>query len=90
MSAPWFVPGLFRSRYVSSPVAPGWRVRSVIVPGQPGYGMAAVGADKVSAGANAILAAAERDDPRPLWITVWGGANTLAQALLTARATRAP
>src|SRR5207247_1793369 len=32
VSAPWFVPGLFRSRYVSSPVAPGWRVRSVIVP----------------------------------------------------------
>jgi hypothetical protein len=50
--------------------------------------MAAVGPDKLSAGAKAILVAADRNDPRPLWITVWGGANTLAQALLTARATR--
>ncbi len=28
------------------------------------------------------------DDPRPLWVLAWGGANTLAQALLQARATR--
>jgi hypothetical protein len=58
--------------------------------GQPGFGMAAVGPDKLSAGAKAILDAADSDDSRPLWITVWGGANTLAQALLTARATRSP
>ena len=34
--------------------------------------------------------AAERTDPRPLWVLAWGGANTLAQALMQARATRAP
>jgi len=28
-----------------------------------------------------------RDDPRPLWISIWGGANTLAQALIDLRAT---
>ena len=31
-----------------------------------------------------------RDDPRPLWVSVWGGANTLAQALLDARAQLSP
>ena len=39
-------------------------------------------------GAELILRVADRNDPRPLWISVWGGANTLAQALLHARATR--
>jgi hypothetical protein len=62
----------------------------VVAAGQPSFGMAAVGADKMSAGAEQILRAADRDDPRPLWITVWGGANTLAQALLHARGTRPP
>jgi hypothetical protein len=58
--------------------------------GQTGYGMAATGSGLASEGARAILAAATRDDPRPLWISIWGGANTLAQALIEARATLAP
>ena len=49
--------------------------------------MAATGEGKDSAGAQALLQAMERDDPRPLWICVWGGANTLAQALMDLRAT---
>jgi Protein of unknown function (DUF1593) len=56
--------------------------------GQSAYGMAATGPDKLSDGAKALIAAADRDDPRPLWISVWGGANTLAQALGHVRATR--
>jgi hypothetical protein len=60
------------------------------VSGQPGYGMAAVGADKTSPGAEAIIKAADRPDPRPLWVSIWGGANTLAQALRQIRATRPP
>ena len=36
------------------------------------------------------MRAGDRSDPRPLWISVWGGANTLAQALLHVRATRSP
>ena len=63
-------------------------LRSVVVAGQPSYGMAAVGAGKTSAGAGLILKAADRADPRPLWVLAWGGTNTLAQALLEARATR--
>jgi hypothetical protein len=56
--------------------------------GQPAYGLAATGADKMSPGAEAILRAAAKNDDRPLWICIWGGANTLAQALLHARATQ--
>ncbi|HZU26418.1 MAG TPA: DUF1593 domain-containing protein [Bryobacteraceae bacterium] len=56
--------------------------------GQRGYGMAATGAEETSEGAQAIIRAAERDDSRPIWICIWGGANTLAQALMRMRATR--
>ncbi|MFT3782705.1 MAG: DUF1593 domain-containing protein [Nibricoccus sp.] len=56
--------------------------------GLPAYGMNAVGDDKDSPGSEALIAAASRDDPRPLWVTVWGGPNVLAQALRKVRATR--
>ena len=56
--------------------------------GQPEYGVAGTGAARTSEGAQAIIRAVDRDDSRPLWICVWGGANTLAQALLQVRATR--
>jgi hypothetical protein len=60
----------------------------IVYTGQTGYGLAATGPDKMSEGASAIIRAADRDDPRPLWITVWGGINTLAQALLHVRDSR--
>jgi hypothetical protein len=65
-------------------------LRGLVAPGQPAYGMAAVGPDRLSPGADAILRAADKDDPRPLWVLAWGGVNTLAQALLSGRATRTP
>ena len=49
--------------------------------GRPATAWQAVGPDKLSAGAELIVRAADRDDPRPLWVLAWGGANTLAQAL---------
>jgi hypothetical protein len=74
--------------------APGWpdaaSLDARVASGQPGYGMAVTGPDKMSPGAEAIVRAADRPDPRPLWVSVWGGANTLAQALLNVRATRPP
>ncbi|HET7104771.1 MAG TPA: nucleoside hydrolase-like domain-containing protein [Terracidiphilus sp.] len=74
--------------------AKGWpeasTLESRIHGGQPGYGMAATGAGKSSDGSRAIIAAVDRDDSRPLWICIWGGANTLAQALMDVRATRTP
>ena len=63
-------------------------LKSVIASGQTGFGMDAVGIGKMTQGAELILRAADKNDPRPLWISVWGGANSLAQALLHARATR--
>jgi hypothetical protein len=67
---------------------PADELRAVIVAGQAGYGMAAVAPDSMSAGAELILRAADKADPRPLWVLGWGGTNTLAQALLHARTTR--
>ena len=56
--------------------------------GQSAYGLAATGEDKMSEGASAIINSVDRDDARPVWVSIWGGANTLAQALLHVRATR--
>ena len=67
---------------------PAGRLRSLVTSGQPGYGMAGVGPGHMSPGAELIVRAAERSDPRPLWVLAWGGANTLAQALLHVRSTR--
>jgi hypothetical protein len=47
----------------------------------PLYGMAGVGDGKDSAGSDLLVRAIKSDDRRPLWVTAWGGANTLAQAL---------
>jgi hypothetical protein len=44
----------------------------------------------MSEGAAAIIRAADRKDERPLWVSVWGGVNTLAQALTHVRETRSP
>ena len=58
--------------------------------GQSGYGMASTGEGKSTEGSKALAAAIERDDPRPLWISIWGGANTLAQTLIDLRARHTP
>ena len=63
-------------------------LRAVVTSGQPGYGMGAVGPDKMSPGAERIIQAVDTSDTRPLWVLVWGGSNTLAQALLRIRASR--
>ncbi len=74
--------------------AKGWpeaqQLASRVYTGQTGYGLAATGQGKSSAGSKAIVQAAERDDPRPLWICLWGGANTLSQALQDLGASHTP
>jgi hypothetical protein len=65
-------------------------LRGVVAPGQPAYGMAAVGPGQTSPGAELIIRAAEEADARPLWVLAWGGTNTLAQALSHVRSTRTP
>lgn len=63
---------------------------AVTATGQPGFGMAHVGKGKASPGSRLLLEAADKEDERPLWISVWGGVNTLAQALDDARRERSP
>ena len=62
-------------------------LEAVTKQGRAEYGMAGVGDGKDSPGSDWIIRALERDDDRPLWVSVWGGANTLAQALHTIRRT---
>ena len=56
--------------------------------GSPRYGMAGVGKGLDTAGSRAIIAAVDGPDPRPVWVTAWGGAADLAQALWSVRQTR--
>ena len=61
---------------------------ALVKSGQPGYGMSAVGEGRDSEGSEWIIRMLEQEDDRPLWVTAWGGPNTLAQALFKLRATR--
>ena len=63
-------------------------LQDLVMSGQPGYGMASVGTGRSTEGSDAIIDLLEAEDERPLWISVWGGANTLAQALYDIRETR--
>lgn len=45
------------------------------------YGMLGVGENKNSEGSDWIVKVLEKNDDRPVWFPVWGGSNTLAQAL---------
>jgi hypothetical protein len=56
--------------------------------GLPKYGMLGVGEGKDSEGSQWIIKELEKKDDRPLWISVWGGVNTLAQALYKIKNTR--
>lgn len=63
-------------------------LHDLVKQGLPVYGMEGVGEGHDSEGSEWIIEALEKDDPRPLWISVWGGPNTLAQALWKIRETR--
>jgi hypothetical protein len=63
-------------------------LHALVKSGLPVYGMGGVGPGKDSEGSEWILKVLDDDDDRPLWISIWGGANTLAQALHKLKATR--
>jgi hypothetical protein len=65
-------------------------LHSVTKAGIPKYGMEGVGPGNDSEGSEWLIAVVDRDDPRPVWVTVWGGPNVLAQALWKVRQTRGP
>jgi hypothetical protein len=56
--------------------------------GLPKYGMLGVGDGNDSEGSDWIIKVIEEKDERPLWISVWGGVNTLAQALYKIKNTK--
>jgi len=61
---------------------------ALVKSGRPEYGLSGVGPGKDTEGSAWIVRCLEKNDDRPLWISVWGGANTLAQALQMLQATR--
>ncbi len=56
-------------------------LRKRTVFGSKKRGLDKIGADNISDGSNLIIELADEADDRPLWILVWGGANTLAQSI---------
>ncbi len=66
--------------------ATGWPdpdyLRSIVKSGQPDYGIAGVGPGFSSQGSEHIIECLEKDDPRPLYVVVNAGSNTLAQAII--------
>ncbi len=53
----------------------------------PVFSMDGVGEGKDSPGSELLIKAVDKADERPLWVSVWGGANCLAQALWKVRTT---
>ena len=64
-------------------------LRSIIKTGQEHSNMSGVGENKDSPGSELIIAAIDKkNDDRPVWLTAWGGMNTIAQALWKVKHTR--
>jgi hypothetical protein len=63
-------------------------LKSVIAEHLPEFGMDGVGEGKNSSGSDLLIKAVDKADERPLWVSVWGGANCLAQALWHVSETR--
>jgi Cellulose-binding Sde182, nucleoside hydrolase-like domain/Cellulose-binding protein Sde0182, C-terminal domain len=65
-------------------------LRACVKQGLPVLGMDGVGKGKDSEGSEWIIKVLEKDDVRPLWVSVWGGTNCLAQALWKMKETKKP
>lgn len=71
--------------------AEGWHspdyLRSIVSTGQKDYGVGDIGEGKSSPGSCLIIDILKKPDPRPVFIVINAGSNTLAQALFDYRAT---
>lgn len=67
---------------------PAGALLAVIHAGDPDRRLQSVGEGHDTDGSRAIIRAADREDPRPLNIAIWGGAHDLAQALWRVRKDR--
>ena len=65
-------------------------IRSRAVMGSINGGIKAIGKNNNSPGSELLIRLADEDDPRPIYVAAWGGANTLAQAIWQVKQTRTP
>ena len=65
-------------------------IRSRAMAGSHRAGIGVIGEDNDSPGSDFLIKLAEEDDPRPIYVTAWGGANTLSQAIWRAHQTKSP
>ena len=63
-------------------------VTSRVVMGSENGGIRSIGEQNDSPGSNLLIRLADEDDPRPIYVAAWGGANTLAQAIWRVKQTR--
>jgi cellulose-binding protein len=66
------------------------QLKPLVKKGLATYGMQGVGEGKDSEGSDWIIKVLEKQDDRPLWVCVWGGPNTLAQALWKIKKIKTP
>ena len=65
-------------------------LRSRTMFGSPRAGIGVIGPDNDTPGSELIIRLADEPDPRPVWICVWGGGNTFAQAVWKVQQERSP
>ena len=63
-------------------------LRSRAVMGSINGGIRSIGEGNDSPGSDLLIRLADEDDPRPIYVAAWGGANTLAQAIWRVKQTR--
>jgi hypothetical protein len=56
-------------------------LRSRTAMGSTRAGIGVIGEGNDSPGSELLIRLADEDDPRPIWVCSWGGANTLSQAI---------
>jgi hypothetical protein len=65
-------------------------LRSRTMLGSKKMGYSVLGDNNNSAGSDLIIKLADENDDRPVWISVWGGGNTVAQAIWRVQKERTP
>ncbi len=63
-------------------------IKSCALMGSIHGGIKAIGEGNDSPGSEKLICLADEDDPRPIYVAAWGGANTLAQAIWRVKQTR--
>ena len=63
-------------------------IKSRALMGSEHGGIKAIGEGNDSPGSEMLIRLADEDDPRPIYVAAWGGANTLAQAIWRVKQTR--